>query len=135
MPRNLVICCDGTANQFAADRTNVLKLAFAAEKQDGQQLLYYHPGVGTMAPAGVISGIGKWIARLLGMAFGYGLKADIRDIYTYIIDHYEPGDQLFIFGFSRGAYTARVIAATRATSGSVATLSRSWFLRSRHSSR
>lgn len=111
MSRNLIICCDGTANQFAADRTNVLKLAFAAQKQDGRQLLYYHPGVGTMAPAGVISGIGKRIARILGLAFGYGLKVDIRDIYTYIIDHYEPGDQLYIFGFSRGAYTARAVVS------------------------
>ena len=110
MPRNLVICCDGTANQFAADRTNVLKLAFAAAKRDGHQLVYYHPGVGTMAPPGLFTAIGKWTARLLGMAFGYGLKADIRDIYTFIINHYEPGDRLYI-GFSRGAYTARAVAA------------------------
>lgn len=111
MPRNLVICCDGTANEFAADRTNVLKLAFAAEKHDGHQLVYYHPGVGTMAPAGLFTAIGKWTARLAGMAFGYGLKADIRDIYTFIINHFEPGDCLYIFGFSRGAYTARAVAA------------------------
>jgi uncharacterized protein (DUF2235 family) len=107
----LVICCDGTANQFATDRTNVLKLAFAAEKRDGRQLVYYHPGVGTMAPPGLFTGFGKWIARLAGMAFGYGLKADIRDIYTFIINHYEPGDRLYIFGFSRGAYTARAVTA------------------------
>lgn len=111
MARNLVICCDGTANEFAADRTNVLKLAFAAEKHDRRQLLYYHPGVGTMAPPGLFTAIGKWIARLAGMAFGYGLKADIRDIYTFIINHFEPGDSLYIFGFSRGAYTARAVAA------------------------
>ena len=69
MPRNLVICCDGTANEFAADRTNVLKLAFAAEKDQESQVLYYHPGVGTMAPAGLFTGIGKLVARLAGMAF------------------------------------------------------------------
>ena len=111
MPRNLVICCDGTANEFAADRTNVLKLAFAAEKHDRRQLLYYHPGVGTMAPPGLFTTVGKWTARLAGLAFGYGLKADIRDIYTFIMNHYEPGDRLYIFGFSRGAYTARAVAA------------------------
>ena len=91
--------------------TNVLKLAFAAAKRDGHQLVYYHPGVGTMAPPGLFTAIGKWTARLLGMAFGYGLKADIRDIYTFIINHYEPGDRLYIFGSSRGAYTARAVAA------------------------
>ena len=39
----------------------------------------------------------------LGLAFGFGLKADIRDVYTFISDHYRPGDRLYIFGFSRGA--------------------------------
>ena len=111
MPRNLVICCDGTANEFAADRTNVLKLAFAAEKDQESQVLYYHPGVGTMAPAGLFTGIGKLVARLAGMAFGYGLKADVCDIYNFIMNHYRTGDRLYIFGFSRGAYTARAVTA------------------------
>lgn len=111
MSRNLVICCDGTANQFSTDRTNVLKLAYAAQKRDGRQLLYYHPGVGTMAPPGLFTRVGQWTARLLGMAFGYGLKNDIRDVYTFIINHFEPGDRLYIFGFSRGAYTARAVTA------------------------
>lgn len=110
-PRNLVVCCDGTANQFAQDRTNILKLAFAAEKDRDRQLLYYHPGVGTMAPPGVFTEPGRWLARVAGMAFGYGLKADIRDIYTFIMDHYREGDRLFLFGFSRGAYTARAVVA------------------------
>ena len=111
MPRNIVVCCDGTANEFAARRTNVLKLAFAAEKRSGDQLVYYHPGLGTMAPPGLFTRVGQWTARLAGMAFGYGLKADIRDIYSFIINHYCPGDRLFIFGFSRGAYTARAVTS------------------------
>jgi uncharacterized protein (DUF2235 family) len=109
--RNLVVCCDGTANEFNKDRTNVLKLAFAAEKDTESQLLYYHPGVGTMAPPGLFTRVGRGIARLAGLAFGYGLKADVRDVYTFIIDHYRPGDRIFLFGFSRGAYTARAVAA------------------------
>lgn len=111
MPRNLVVCCDGTANQFAADRTNVLKLAFAAQKDQETQLVYYHPGVGTMAPPGLFTQAGQWLARLLGMAFGYGLNADVRDIYTFIMNQYRQGDRLFIFGFSRGAYSARAVTA------------------------
>lgn len=109
--RNLIVCCDGTANQFAQDRTNVLKLALAAEKDRDRQLLYYHPGVGTMAPPGLFTEPGRLAARLAGMAFGYGLKADIRDIYSFIMDHYREGDRLFLFGFSRGAYTARAVVA------------------------
>lgn len=110
MARNLIVCCDGTANEFAADRTNVLKLAFAAEK-DAEQLLFYHPGVGTMAPPGLFTRAGQTIARIAGLAFGYGLKADLRDAYIFVMDHYRPGDRLYVFGFSRGAYTARALVA------------------------
>ena len=111
MGRNLVVCCDGTANEFARDRTNVLKLAFAAQKDQESQLVYYHPGVGTMAPPGLFTRAGQRVARLAGMAFGYGLKADVQDIYTFIMNHYRQDDRLFIFGFSRGAYTARAVTA------------------------
>jgi uncharacterized protein (DUF2235 family) len=110
MARKLIICCDGTANQFAKDRTNVLKLAYAAVKSQ-DQLLYYHPGVGTMAPPGLFTKIGKRTVEILGLAFGYGLKADVRDAYTFIMDHYVPGDDIYIFGFSRGAYTARAVCS------------------------
>lgn len=110
MGKKLVICCDGTANQFAQHRTNVLKLAFAAAK-DPSQLLYYQPGVGTMAPPGFVSAIGQFLARLSGLAFGFGLKRDVADITGFIMDHYEAGDEIYLFGFSRGAYTARAVAA------------------------
>ena len=89
----------------------MLKLAFAADKDQDSQLLYYHPGVGTMAPPGLFTRIGKTIARLAGLAFGYGLKADVRDIYSFVMNHYRAGDRLFIFGFSRGAYTARAVSS------------------------
>lgn len=111
MTRNLVICCDGTANEFAADRTNVAKLCFALMKDHRRQLVFYHPGVGTMAPPGFVTGIGAQTAEVAGLAFGYGLKHDIGDAYVFIMNHYQPGDQLFLFGFSRGAYTARAVAA------------------------
>ncbi|MFL6759041.1 DUF2235 domain-containing protein [Sphingomonas sp.] len=118
--RKLVICCDGTSNQFARDRTNVLKLAFAALNDPARQLLYYHPGVGTMAPPGVFTGIGQKVIQTVGLAFGYGLKADIRDAYTFLINHYRPDDEVYIFGFSRGAYTARALVALIAEYGLLA---------------
>lgn len=109
--RNLVVCCDGTSNQFTADRTNVVKLCELIVKDRDRQLVYYHPGVGTKAPPGFVTGIGTRLAKLAGLALGYGLKRDIVDAYVFVMTHFRPGDRLFIFGFSRGAYTARALAA------------------------
>ncbi|MBB6413804.1 T6SS phospholipase effector Tle1-like catalytic domain-containing protein [Mesorhizobium sangaii] len=109
--RNLVICCDGTSNQFSEDRTNVAKLCRILRKDRDRQLVYYHPGVGTKAPPGFVTGFGTKLAKVAGLAFGYGLKSDIVDAYIFIMTHFRPGDNLFVFGFSRGAYTARALVA------------------------
>jgi uncharacterized protein (DUF2235 family) len=109
--RNLVVCCDGTSNQFSEDRTNVAKLCRILRKDRDRQLVYYHPGVGTKAPPGFVTGLGAKVAKLAGLAFGYGLKRDIVDAYIFIMTHFQPGDRLFVFGFSRGAYTARALVA------------------------
>lgn len=108
--KNIVICCDGTANEFAADRTNVIKL-FSTLAFDQEQIGYYHPGLGTMEPPGALTNIARRTTRLLGKAFGYGLEADIRDAYGFILNNFDPGDRLFLFGFSRGAYTVRAVAS------------------------
>ncbi|NYJ13049.1 uncharacterized protein (DUF2235 family) [Rhizobium leguminosarum] len=108
--KNVVICCDGTANQFAADKTNVIKL-FSTLVQDAQQVAFYHPGVGTMEPDGAITDLGRKVRRVLGMAVGWGLEKDLAHAYNYIMNVYEPGDRLFLFGFSRGAYTVRALAS------------------------
>lgn len=110
MPRNIVLFCDGTANRFTANRTNVLKLAFAVIKDNDRQLVYYHPGIGTRAPVGSDVAVGGFLGKIGGLAIGYGLQADIADAYIFLMNHYRPGDRVFIFGFSRGAYTARAIA-------------------------
>jgi uncharacterized protein (DUF2235 family) len=110
MPNSIVICCDGTWN--SADRaktaeevcvTNVLKIAcrLKKEKADGTlQIVYYDQGVGT----------GNVLDRIGGGAFGDGLEANIHDSYRFLVANYEPGDRIYIFGFSRGAYTARSLA-------------------------
>ena len=64
------------------------------------QLAYYHPGVGT----------GGFIDRVIGGATGYGLNRNIQECYRFLIDHYHPGDYVYLFGFSRGAYTVRSLA-------------------------
>jgi uncharacterized protein (DUF2235 family) len=76
-----------------------------------RQVAFYHPGLGTMEPPGALTGVARSITKLLGKAIGYGLSADVCDAYTFLMRAYAPGDQVFLFGFSRGAYTARVVAA------------------------
>ncbi|WP_328456829.1 DUF2235 domain-containing protein [Amycolatopsis sp. NBC_00438] len=105
--KRLVICCDGTWNTpdqtsgGTPSPTNVTKLALAvAGKADGvPQLLYYHRGVGSYGRP-----------RLRGGAFGVGVSHDVLRAYRFVVENYEPGDEIFLFGFSRGAFTARSVA-------------------------
>lgn len=108
-PRNLLVCCDGTNNEIGARLSNVLKLYRIAEKSE-RQISYYHPGIGTIA---MPKTWGKWRrkARALGeMATGHGLDRDALAAYCFLCRHYRPGDRIFLIGFSRGAYTVRVVA-------------------------
>jgi uncharacterized protein (DUF2235 family) len=105
------LCCDGTANEFAVDQTNVVKLYYLLSRDRTQQISYYHPGLGTMEPPGALTAVAKKTTRILGQAIGYGLEADIRDAYVFLTNFYRAGNRLFLFGFSRGAYTARAVAS------------------------
>ncbi|KQT21361.1 MULTISPECIES: DUF2235 domain-containing protein [unclassified Bradyrhizobium] len=111
MPRNIVLCCDGTANEFAVDRTNVLKLYYCLVQDPERQIVYYHPGLGTMEPPGALGPLTKRATRWLGLAFGSGLESDVRDAYVFLMNNFQPDDRLYMFGFSRGAYTARAVAS------------------------
>jgi len=106
MPRNLLICFDGTWNSPDNDTdiegstdTNVRLFYEACERSRTEsltQLKWYDKGVGT-----------KWYNKLAGGVFGVGLSRNMRQGYTWLVDHYETGDKVYIIGFSRGAYTAR----------------------------
>ncbi|GAA1233937.1 MULTISPECIES: DUF2235 domain-containing protein [Streptomyces] len=103
MAKRLVVCCDGTWN-FAdqPSKTNVTKLALSVRPESAagmSQRVYYHSGVGTHRRE-----------HLRGGAFGVGLSRNIVDAYRFLIELYEPDDELFLFGFSRGAFTARSLA-------------------------
>ncbi|CAN5633967.1 DUF2235 domain-containing protein [soil metagenome] len=111
MAKNIVICCDGTANQFSKDRTNVVKLFYMLEQGTNQQIAYYHPGVGTMEPVGALTTVARKLTKVLGLAFGYGLSSDIQNAYTYLMNNYQEGDKVYLFGFSRGSYTARAVCS------------------------
>ena len=104
MGRNIVVCCDGTGNEYGAHNTNVVGV-FEAIVRDAEQVGFYDPGVGTFSTLG--RGAGKWAGKVLGKGFGWGLRQNIEDAYEYLMNHYEDGDRLYLFGFSRGAYTAR----------------------------
>ena len=106
MTRHLVVCTDGTWNQpdqHDRDRivpSNVVKIARAVAGETTNktpQLVYYDTGVGT----------GGWWDRVKGGAFGVGLSDNIKQAYTALGQECRPDDKLFLFGFSRGAYTAR----------------------------
>jgi len=108
MPKNLVICCDGTGNEFGTENSNVVKL-YQCLVCDSTQATYYHPGVGTMGARNALSAMGKWWTKVIGVAFGYGISENVADAYIYLMRRFQPGDNVYIFGFSRGAYTARAL--------------------------
>ena len=108
--KNVVICLDGTGNQFNEDNSNVVKLFRVLRREAGAQVAYYDPGVGTLADPGYKSSVAKKINMGLGLAFGRGLTRNVEEAYSYLMDHYEEGDRIYLFGFSRGAFTARALA-------------------------
>ncbi|MFD8103197.1 DUF2235 domain-containing protein [Nocardia fluminea] len=110
--KNIVICLDGTGNQLRASRsTNVVRLFEMLDLGDpATQIAYYDPGVGTFSAQGAWSPLARRLSKLMGLAFGSGLRANLAEAYTYLIQHWQPGDRIYIFGFSRGAYTARALA-------------------------
>jgi len=108
--KNIVICLDGTGNQFKEENTNVVKLYQALELDPRVQVAYYDPGVGTLADPSYKTPVGKNINKTLGLAFGYGVIKGVEQAYSYLMEQYEENDRIFVFGFSRGAYTARALA-------------------------
>ncbi|WP_442509399.1 DUF2235 domain-containing protein [Novipirellula sp. SH528] len=109
--KNIVVCCDGTGNQFAVDQTNVLRLHYSLVIDAQRQVAFYEPGVGTFSPNMALTRPGKAFSKVLGLAFGAGYRKTIEDAYWFIVENYQPGDRICLFGFSRGAYAARVVAA------------------------
>ena len=110
-PRNIVLCLDGTSNQFAEVNTNVVKLYAMLDRARPDQLSYYQPGIGTMAPPGVWGKLKRWFVTRLDLAIAWLLSDHVTDAYRFLMRYYQKGDRIFIFGFSRGAYTARAVAA------------------------
>ena len=114
--KRLVICCDGTWNKADQSNdqgepipTNVTRIAYRVANRDNghSQVIYYDQGVGT----------GNFFDRVKGGVAGKGLEEHIFEAYRFLVANYEANDEIFIFGFSRGAFTARSIAGMIRNSG------------------
>lgn len=110
MPKNIVICCDGTGNEIGDTISNVLKLFRALRKTD-EQRVYYSPGIGTIGQKNPWQKFKQDARGVFGLATGYGLDDDVLGAYRFLCQTHERGDKIWLFGFSRGAYTVRVLAA------------------------
>ncbi|QDZ15214.1 phospholipase effector Tle1 domain-containing protein [Humibacter ginsenosidimutans] len=117
-PKNIVVCFDGTNNLLDHHATNAAKIFMMLDlDHPRRQLAYYDPGVGTLPAAGAIGRLGKAWSQLGGLAFGWGMQTNITQAYAWLMNRYRPGDKIYVFGFSRGAFTARAFAALLARPG------------------
>jgi uncharacterized protein (DUF2235 family) len=100
MPKRIVIFADGTGNAFTTQESNVWRLYEALDKAHPDQIAYYIKGVGTSSI--------KVLSALDG-ATGLGVPSNVCELYRFLCRNWEPDDQIFMFGFSRGAFTIRTL--------------------------
>lgn len=107
--RKLIICFDGTGNEIEKHESNILRL-YKCLKHDDSQLVYYEPGVGTRSTRPFAPGWFQGLRQAAGLIFGLGLEDTVFHAFDFLCRNYRDGDTLYFFGYSRGAYTARVLA-------------------------
>ena len=112
MSKRIVLCFDGTENQLGESNTNIAKLYQLLEQEKAdEQIIFYDPGIGSKSFAQKHAGLfSRWFHTIKELYFGYGLQAHIEGGLRFLIEHYVPGDKVFLFGFARGAFTARSLA-------------------------
>jgi uncharacterized protein (DUF2235 family) len=117
--KQIVFCLDGTNNQVkAVDNTNVLRMYQLLDHSDAsRQVSFYQPGVGTFSSPAAWTPVSRDLSKMLGLAFGVGLRQNLGSAYAYLMNTYEPGDEIYVFGFSRGTYTARALTGMLAVFG------------------
>ncbi|MGL5008317.1 MAG: DUF2235 domain-containing protein [Paracoccaceae bacterium] len=102
IPKKIVLFADGTGNAFTTQESNVWRLYLALDKTgtDTAQIARYVPGVGTSS----------WrLVRALDGATGFGVPSNVRHLYRFLCMNWSPGDEIHLFGFSRGAFTVRTL--------------------------
>ncbi|MDJ0632848.1 MAG: DUF2235 domain-containing protein [Xenococcaceae cyanobacterium MO_188.B29] len=124
--KRLIVCCDGTwQSQDNQVPTNAFKIAQAIEQLDKRnnipQALYYDQGIGAVPSRGgtqaFLKSIGDAIEKIGGGAFGWWIDEKIEEAYIFLCLNYETGDEIYLFGFSRGAYTVRSLVGLINCSG------------------
>ncbi len=120
MPKNVVVFSDGTGQDGGVRPeqrvSNIYKMYRACRNgpdssiDPALQVAFYDPGLGTDIGATALTAPVRFVQKLLASVVGRGITANIADCYQFIIDHHEPGDRIFLIGFSRGAYTVRCVA-------------------------
>lgn len=120
MSKNIVVFSDGTGQdggaRIEARLSNIYKLYRACKigpdtaVDPARQIAFYDPGLGTDADSHGLGRVGKTLYKWGASLAGRGIGSNIVDCYEFIINHWQPGDRIFLFGFSRGAYTARCVA-------------------------
>ncbi len=118
MPKTIVILMDGTGQQFQTNETNIVRLArLLPPNLPEQQISFYGPGVGTRGAPSLTPFGGEWRELAGGLAFGAGVYERVADAYRYLTHHWVEGDSIHMYGFSRGAFTARMLAGVVAQVG------------------
>jgi uncharacterized protein (DUF2235 family) len=129
MPKNIIICSDGTGQVGGLRpderRSNIYKIYRATrcgpdtDIDPCVQVTYYDAGLGSMPPEGAFFVVRayRWLHNVFSLATGLGITTNIIDCYRAILSMWEPGDRIFVLGFSRGAYTVRCLAAVLSMCG------------------
>ncbi|KAF7791081.1 hypothetical protein EIP86_002042 [Pleurotus ostreatoroseus] len=109
--RTLVLCFDGTGDQFDTDNSNIIEFFTLLEKGNrAEQMVYYQAGIGTYTIPQVATPMMAKVEKTLDEMIAWNLNAHVMGGYEFLMQNYEAGDKICIFGFSRGAYTARALA-------------------------
>ena len=101
MPKNIVVCCDDV---FSVSSSNVVRL-YSTLKRDRSQAAFFYPGVEMRSAP-----FGRTVRNLVEFSTGLGVFDELRTAYRFLMNTYEPGDKLFLFGAGRGGYTVRMLA-------------------------
>ncbi|KAK2758967.1 hypothetical protein FQN54_003065 [Arachnomyces sp. PD_36] len=117
-PKTFVLCFDGTGNKFSGTESdsNILKIYRMLDRNEGNQFHYYQPGIGTYVTSGSLSSSGtfsrlkSWYLKSKDSAIGSSFDQHVMGGYKFLMRYYSPGDEIYFFGFSRGAYIARFLS-------------------------
>ncbi|KAF8349608.1 hypothetical protein F5887DRAFT_878546 [Amanita rubescens] len=109
--KTLVLCFDGTGDQFDSDNSNIVQLVSMLKKDDKtKQMVYYQAGIGTYTTPEIATPFMSNISKILDEMLAWNLDAHVMGGYEFLMQNYIAGDRICIFGFSRGSYTARSLA-------------------------